>query len=284
VVSFGTLGVLGRIGWFCHETDVERWNALAGYRGLKNEAVQRYFNATFLAFERGWGDKEELLMTNLGLPYAVAYLGADAAAETIRERLDAGVPTLFYLWSPHQFNVRYSLNRIQLPAYSPKRFEHGLSDYPTDVLEKVASKRLGEFAAAVAELYSQFQMSNLAQENILDAVDSGQSTMQAACSWLRETENMAVWEAWVPVEKFACDPGHYALDAASCAACPPGSTSIGGMVTACVPCLAGTAWSRSHSHGSALFLFPPIQPVYGGTAFATELVLDGIEAEAPSWA
>ena len=136
MISFGRLGILGRVGWFCRETDVELWNGLAGWRGLKDPAVQRHFNNTFLAWTEGWGDME-LLLANHNLAYNVAYLGADVAADEIRGRLDAGLPAFFYLWSPHQFNVRYRLNRIQLPAYNPVLFEQGLSDFPTDVVEKV---------------------------------------------------------------------------------------------------------------------------------------------------
>ena len=71
VVTFGPLGVLGRNGWFCREADVHRWNALAGYRGLRDPQVRRHFNGTFLAFERSWGD-QELRMTNLDLRCARA--------------------------------------------------------------------------------------------------------------------------------------------------------------------------------------------------------------------
>ena len=56
VVSFGPLGILGRVGWFCREADVELWHSLAGYRGLKDPAVVRHFNGTFFSFERDWGD------------------------------------------------------------------------------------------------------------------------------------------------------------------------------------------------------------------------------------
>jgi hypothetical protein len=149
VVSFGPLGVLGRNGWFCREGDVDRWNALAGYRGLRDPQVWRHFNGTFLAFERSWGD-EELRMMNLDLRYDVAYLGAIAAADAIRARLDAGLPAFFYLWSPHALNSRYRLNRIQLPAYTPKLFNLGRSDYPTDVLEKVAATEAGRIRTTLA--------------------------------------------------------------------------------------------------------------------------------------
>jgi glycine betaine/proline transport system substrate-binding protein len=239
VVSFGPLGVLGRTGWFCREADVDRWNALAGYRGLRDPDVLRHFNGTFLAFDRSWGD-EELRMTKLDLRYDVAYLGATAAADAIRARLDAGLATFFYLWSPHPLSARYSLNRIQLPAYTPELFELGLSDYPTDVLEKVATKTLSEQAPDVAKVYSLFRIDNPTQEGMLAAIDSGLSAMQATCAWMRKEENVAVWEALLPVSKLYCDPGNYAMDESSCAPCPAGSASVGGAVSKCTSCSAGT--------------------------------------------
>ena len=238
VVSFGRLGVLGRNGWYCREADVERWNALAGWRGLKDPAVRQHFGR-FLAFEAdGWGPNQEL-MTNLNLPYEMDYLGASAAADVIRAKLDAGLPALFYLWSPHAFNARYSLNRIQLPAYSPLQFEHGLSDYPMDVLEKVGTKTLSEHTPDVAELYTRFFVDNSAQESMLAAMDSGLSAMQAACTWMRTEGNAAVWGAWLPVTKLACDPGNYIVNESSCAPCPAGSASVGGSVSTCTSCAAG---------------------------------------------
>ncbi len=238
VVSFGRLGILGRNGWYCREADVERWNALAGWRGLKDPAIRQHFGR-FLAFEAdGWGPNQEL-MTNLNLPFEIDHLGASAAEDVIRARLDAGLPALFYLWSPHAFNARYSLNRIQLRAYSPAQFEHGLSDYPMDVLEKVGAKTLSEHTPDVAELYTRFFIDNSAQESMLAAMDSGLSAMQAACRWMRTEENVALWEAWLPVTKLACDPGNYVLNESSCAPCPAGSASVGGSVSTCTSCSAG---------------------------------------------
>jgi hypothetical protein len=238
VVAFGRLGILGRNGWFCREADVERWNSVAGWRGLRDPAVLQYFNGTFLAFEKDWGD-EELRMSNLGLLYDVRYLGADTASDLIRARLDADLPTFFYLWSPHPLNARYRLNRIQLPAYSTL-FEQGLSDYPIDVLEKVASKQLAVLTPAVAELYARFEIENSAQESIMASIDGeGSSAMEAVCTWMQKDENAAVWKAWLPVEKPICDDGHYMVNATSCAPCLPGSGSIGGTATACARCSAG---------------------------------------------
>ncbi len=178
-------------------------------------------------------------MMNFDVRYDVAYLGADRAADAIRARLDAGFATFFYLWSPHALNARYTLNRIQLPAYTPALFKLGLSDYPTDVLEKVAAKTLSEHAPDVAKVYSLFRIDTLAQESMLAAIDSGLSAMQATCTWMHKEENAAVWGAWLPVAKLACAPGNYAVDESSCAPCPAGSASVGGAASTCTSCTAG---------------------------------------------
>jgi hypothetical protein len=201
IVSFGPLGILGRNGWFCAEADVERWNALAGWRGLKDPAVREAFNATFLAFQRDWGNNA-LMLSNLGLRYDVVYLGSSTAPSVIQSTLDAGIPAFFYLWSPHPFHALYRLNRIQLPAYSAALFEAGLSDFPIDVVVKMGTKQLAMSVPEVAEMYSRFQIDNTAQESMLAMINAdGTSVMQAVCIWMRKEENAAVWKAWLPTEE-----------------------------------------------------------------------------------
>jgi hypothetical protein len=197
VVSAGALGPLGRNGLYCRDIDVDRFPAIAGWRGLNDSAVREYFNSTLHAFVREWGPLEELVQ-NLGPGYKVLFLGSEADV-TIRSRLQAGVPTLFYLWSPHSLNAGFDLNRIQLPPYTtPASFEQGRSDYPTDVLEKVASKKLAEIAPDVATLYARFTIETATQEQLMLGIDQGsQTVMQAVCGWLKGEENLAVWHLWL---------------------------------------------------------------------------------------
>jgi hypothetical protein len=158
----------------------------------------------------------------------------------IKARLAGGVPSLFYLWSPHALNAQYILNRIQLPAYSAERFELGLTDYPVDVLEKVGSKRLSRLTPDVAKLYSRFQMDNAAQESMLMQLDGhGLSAVQAVCAWVRNETNTAIWQAWIPNEEFTCSLGQIE-NKSECIECPAGSGSLGGRQTECELCAAGT--------------------------------------------
>jgi hypothetical protein len=72
---------------------------------------------------------------------------------------------------------------------------------------------------------------------MLAAIDAhGLSAMHAVCGWMR---NEVVWQAWLPTERLSCDDGHYALNEMSCAPCPTGSASIGGVGASCVLCSLG---------------------------------------------
>ena len=58
----GNLGLIGRNGWYCLESEVERWPALAGWRGLKDPAVQEHFDNTARACSRAWPDAARLIL------------------------------------------------------------------------------------------------------------------------------------------------------------------------------------------------------------------------------
>jgi hypothetical protein len=171
-----------------------------------------HFNSTFLGFEVvGWGPNQDL-MTNLDLPYKINILGAGAASDAIRSLLDVGVPLFFYLWSPHAFNSRYNLSRIELPPYVPARFGSGLTDFPPDVLEKVGAKSLNDLSD-VAQFYRNVRLDNFAQESMLLAMDSGMPAFKATCDWMTTEENRPKWEAWIPPKSESVDHGEPAAAA-----------------------------------------------------------------------
>jgi hypothetical protein len=94
--------VLSGVG---HET----WPPFAGWRGLRERAVRSHFNNTLFAFEgSGWGPNEAI-MSNFGLFYNVAVLGAGAPEAGIKAMLHFGQPALFYLWTPHAMLADFEL-------------------------------------------------------------------------------------------------------------------------------------------------------------------------------
>jgi hypothetical protein len=228
------------------EKDVERWPALAGYRGLRDPDVHRHFNGTLFSFgtygmdSDTWGPQQEILR-GLGLEYRVGWMGSSEESEAfIKSRLDADLPILFYLWDPHPLIEQYKLSRIQLPRYEGSHpYLEGKTDFPVDVLEKVFSSKLASFAPEVHDFYIRFRIDNAVQRQIMLAVDSqGLSVPQATCAWIRTPANTERWRRWLESD-VTCPIGHYLVNETSCELCPQGSGSLGGRLTKCTQCAAG---------------------------------------------
>ena len=156
-------------GWYVSESEIERWPALAGYRGLRDPDVQQHFNGTLYSFgtygvdSDTWGPQVKMLK-GLGLDFRVVWMGdSDTSEALIKSRLSTGTPMLFYLWDPHPLSDEYKLSRIQLPRYDADLFLEGKTDYPVDVPEKVFSAGLARLAPEVHGFYYRFRINNAAQ-------------------------------------------------------------------------------------------------------------------------
>ena len=132
VIAVGQLGVIARNGWYCLETEVSRWPALAGWRGLQLPEVQEHFEHTLHAQDEAWGGDEEGMLENFGLDpgIKIVYEGADEGPVLLKERMQQGKPTLFYFWTPSALLKQFNLSRVSLPEYNKAGFLAGLSDSP----------------------------------------------------------------------------------------------------------------------------------------------------------
>ena len=107
---------------------------------------------------------------------------SEQSERLLQDRLEAGLPTLFYLWTPHQLLALYKLTRIQLPTFEKNLFDDGRADYPYEVLEKVAWENLASLAPVVQQLTTRFSLDNSALGSMLGSMETeGLSTFQAAC-------------------------------------------------------------------------------------------------------
>ena len=173
---------------------------------------------------------------------AYRYMGTSENSEKmLQKRLEAQLPTLFFLWEPHKFFELYKLTRIQLPMHNRLLFKEGKTDYPIDILEKVAWKGLGFLAPRVHQLVASYRLQTDDQESIMKRIDmEGLSLFQTACAWLKN--NNATWSQWLPKEDkaltFKCTPGQL-VEGNICRSCGPGLYSDEGTKTACQKCLPG---------------------------------------------
>ena len=159
-------------------------------------------------FAPEWGSPAAIV-THLKLDYDVIYMGKGAGAGLVRERLSAGQPTLFLLWTPHALLKQFRLSRIALPSFqTSKLMLAGQTDYATEILEKVASTKLAAVAPSVKQLYSSFTITNSEQGAMMASMHSGLSAMHAACHWMKQPDNENTWRAWIPA---AAERIHFAL-------------------------------------------------------------------------
>ncbi len=173
---------------------------MSGWRGLHDRDVQLHFNLTFYAYDEAYGNDAAMLKTGLREDYNIVYLGADVADALLKTRFQRGLPTLCYLWSPHQFQPQFNLSRIQLwPFRSGAEFLEGKTDYPIDVVEKVGSKSLVAIAPRVSQLAARYSISNADQEEIMASVDKGGLTAHgASCAWLLKEKTADQLRSWIP--------------------------------------------------------------------------------------
>ena len=130
--------------------------------------------------------------------FVFRFIGTGEDGEVfLKERLDTGLPTLFFLWEPHQL-AAYQLHRIQLPTYRRDLFEAARVDYPIEVMEKVVSKRLTNIPR-VQQLMTRFHLDSSDQESIMARTEElGISAFDATCEWLQSAANKAGWSTWLP--------------------------------------------------------------------------------------
>jgi hypothetical protein len=270
---------------------VDRWPALAGWRGLHDPEVQAHFNHTFYAYDAALGNDAAMIKNGLKLDYTIGYFGA-VADGCIKARLEQALPTLFMLWSPHHLLPQFKLSRIQLwPFQSDAEFRDGKTDYPIDIVEKVVSKSLAQIAPEVSKLVARYMISNPNQEEIMAAVDRDNFTAHgASCAWLLNAKNAAKMRSWLPPpevrrsllshpycgscarvavggrlgmvgllpeQAFGCASGQYlaAADDDRCSVCPPGSSSVGGRASMCTQCRPGRSASAAQPLLGAVFSF-----------------------------
>ena len=149
---------------------------------------------------------------------------------------------------------RFQLNRVKLPSYhGDGAYRQGKTDFPMDMLLKVANPKLLKKARAVALFYERFALDNTQQSEMLGSFRlAGLSPMRSVCNWLAKQDSRLPgvrddgpgWrETWI-VNEFTCDVGRFVVgkdtQTPTCEDCRPGyySASVDPS-TACDACNPG---------------------------------------------
>lgn len=209
VENGGTLGPIGRIGWYVPTYLLARYPALETWDGLANPLLiaelrtpETGTSGRFLAGDPSWTQYDRDIVKNLHLDLQIVFSGSEAA--TLQE-LDAAyqrrAAILFYLWTPHAAFARYDLTEVALPPYSDACYAMaapgGIAcEYPTDFLFKAFWPGLRQTNPRAYALLSRFTYSTKDQINLAgDVYFEHKHTEDVARAWVDANEG--VWRAWI---------------------------------------------------------------------------------------
>lgn len=210
VENGGSLGPIGKIGWYIPTYMVEQNPALATWEGFLDPANAALFataetgdKGQFLASAPGFTQYDEDIINNLGMNLEVVFAGSE---ETTLAQLDAAYsrndPILFYFWTPHSIHAKYDLTEVTLPPYSDECYakieSNGVDcDYPADELFKIFWVELKEKAPDAYQMLKNMNYTTRDQiEMIADIELNGKTPEEAAQAWVDANED--VWKSWIP--------------------------------------------------------------------------------------
>jgi len=217
----GSLGVVGRSGWFMPQYALDALPNLASFRGFEDcdNVVLLDSNATqgnlgeLVSASPEWTDTKASLQViengNLCLE-AVFYSNATGIVDAWIKKVEAREPILFYYWEPTEIFLKhkyvntsnaddYLLDRVSLPYYSIEcddLWNNGYNcDYEQSIVVKMMSNRR-DLDPELIHFYQSFTMSNADQRFLLAeyTYTEGFTYYDAACSWVKE--NREKWTKW----------------------------------------------------------------------------------------
>ena len=207
----GPLGVVGIQGWFMPRYVLDKYPMLATWKGLQDPELAALFRTPetgdkgqLLLVDPEWAVHGPELIKGLDLPFQDVYAGSEEAViAAVDEAYGKQEPILFYFWTPHTIFAQYDLVIVELPKYSEgcadTEAETGSRDcsFPPDVLLKLFSADLSDYAPDAHQFLKNFKYTNEDQIMMLGLVEiQGKTVEEAARTWIEQNEN--VWRAWIP--------------------------------------------------------------------------------------
>ena len=155
VVSLGTNGITGVIGWYVPAYLVKQYPAMKTWRGIKGKesvfkSPESGSQGMFLGGDPSYVQKDRALIKGLGLDLKHVVAGAEPAQVARWTQLyKQRKPVLFYWYDPQYLNAQYQVVQVQLPKRTasckddekkggdPKQYACA---YPSYRLDKLVSK------------------------------------------------------------------------------------------------------------------------------------------------
>lgn len=159
----------------------------------------------------------EQLVTNLNLDLNLVYLGPQNWVGEMLRAVKSGRRQLFYDFFPSVTTAQLDISRVSLPEHVPNQHATDRSnpdaanrwnpqgsvatDFPDNILTKIASARLRNDAPDAFQLVGAVQMKRAYIVDLLKKLDISGNTdtdyYDAACNWLQN--NTELWNSWIPM-------------------------------------------------------------------------------------
>ncbi|MGF1596377.1 MAG: glycine betaine ABC transporter substrate-binding protein [Acidimicrobiales bacterium] len=210
VAELGSLGPVGKVGWYVPRYLVEEHPELADWQGLATPEAAALFATPetapagrLLGTAPDYQQFDQQLIDGLGLPFELVYSGSEAATMAeLEARTSAREPVLVYWWSPTAAVAAFDLVNVSLPprneacAAAAEAGQPIRCDYPDDHLLKAASLELETRAPEVHRFLTAFTLTVDDQLRLLEDVErDGLTIDEAVDQWVAANE--PVWRAWL---------------------------------------------------------------------------------------
>ena len=206
IIKLGDSGVVGVSSYYVPRYLVEGDDAKAP--DLKTWENMNQYADLFKTLETGdkgrllgcptaaWECKDGERMEILGLNYAAAELGSEAAhwaeMQAAYKRKEAFIA---YAWEPHWIHAALDLVKVELPEHSEDKWPG--TGWPQDVTYNYGNPEFAKNHPEAAELISNFKLTNEQQAPLILAIDvDGKEMEDVVGEWLAANED--TWKGWLP--------------------------------------------------------------------------------------
>jgi glycine betaine/proline transport system substrate-binding protein len=211
VVTVGSNGITGVIGWFIPRYLLKQYPAFKTWRGLKGKesvfkSPESGSQGMFLGGDPSYVQKDRALIKGLGLNLKHVVAGAEPAQVARWSQLyKQKKPVLFYWYDPQYLNAQYDLVQVQLP----KRFAGCQDDekkggdpkkyacaYPSYRLDKLVSADFLKSGSPALKVIRKFRWTSTDQNFVANLISGKKMPKdKAAAQWVKA--NAKTVNAWL---------------------------------------------------------------------------------------
>ena len=201
VVSLGTNGITGVIGWYIPRYLLQQYPAMKTWRGIKGKesvfkSPESGSQGMFLGGDPSYVQKDRALIKGLGLDLKHVVAGAEPAQVARWTQLyKQKKPVLFYWYDPQYLNAQYQVVQVQLPRRTAtcKDDEKKGGDakqyacaYPSYRLDKLVSKEFLASGSPALKLVRSFKWTSKDQNFVANLISGKKlSKDKAAAQWVK---------------------------------------------------------------------------------------------------